>query len=284
LAPSEADDAEEADQPAPATRTAAVEAPTPRSVARPVGHRTQESAPAQPVRPIIDLSRIHAEPRPTPTVAVPAPPQPTNVQPIVRAAAPTPKAPMPPPPPAIQIAPQSRARIEDDEEEDEGEEEEIEDEEAGEEEEGFAPRILVVQANSVLRLATKSTLDAAGFDTIDAANLDAACEALAEEGFDAVLVDVGKFDGGDLKTLERIKQALETAPPPPGRDEEEVAFVVALAANPSKNECERLENAGADLVLSKSLDTTALVSKIAEALGLEEIEEEEADEEESEAA
>jgi CheY-like chemotaxis protein len=117
--------------------------------------------------------------------------------------------------------------------------------------------ILIVHGNAVLRLALRSTLAGLGYAVRDVANISHAASLLASEGFDGVVLEIGRVDDASLSAIERLHGVASSAGP-----KECTLFVLAGVENDDDREL--LQAAGADFVLGKPVDTAAVAAKVQE--------------------
>ena len=112
------------------------------------------------------------------------------------------------------------------------------------------PRVLVVEDNPVNQLVAVGLLEALGYSSLTAEDGEAALVALAEEDFDAVLMDI-QMPRMDGYAATRAIRASETDVRMP---------VIAMTAAAVEGERERCLAAGMDDFLTKPVDPSALAA------------------------
>ena len=110
-------------------------------------------------------------------------------------------------------------------------------------------RILVVDDESQLRRALRSTLSALGFVVADAPTGEAALEKLREEKFDLVLLDINLPGLSGLETCRAI------------RARSEVSIIMLSVRDRSEDKIEALD-AGADGYITKPFDVNELLARV----------------------
>jgi two-component system, cell cycle response regulator DivK len=114
------------------------------------------------------------------------------------------------------------------------------------------PRILLIDGNEMSREMLGRRLQRRGFALYMAASLPAAITLAAREKPDIILIDAAAADMDGLDAVRRIKANLAIAAIP----------VVALIAQPSAGEGERLIAAGCAETETKPVDLLRLLDKI----------------------
>jgi two-component system KDP operon response regulator KdpE len=110
-------------------------------------------------------------------------------------------------------------------------------------------RILVVDDEPQLRRAMRSTLSAFGFIVADAASGEAALEAVREEKFDLILLDINMPGLSGFETCKAI------------RERSDVAMLMLTVRDRANDKIEALD-AGADGYVTKPFDVDELLARI----------------------
>ena len=114
-------------------------------------------------------------------------------------------------------------------------------------------RILVVDDEPQLRRAMRSTLSALGFIVADAASGEAALEAVRDEKFDLILLDINMPGLSGFETCRAI------------RERSDVSILMLTVRNRAEDKIGALD-AGADGYVTKPFDVNELLARIRAAL------------------
>ncbi|MGB7295912.1 MAG: response regulator [Candidatus Aminicenantales bacterium] len=114
-------------------------------------------------------------------------------------------------------------------------------------------RILLVEDNSINQKVTKAILQKAGFRIDVAENGRRALEAVAEEAYDLILMDMQMPEMGGLEAAGRNRRNLPNGLCPP---------IIALTANSVKEDMERCLESGMNDYLTKPVQASELVAKV----------------------
>ncbi|RKZ33926.1 MAG: hypothetical protein DRQ37_08295, partial [Gammaproteobacteria bacterium] len=117
---------------------------------------------------------------------------------------------------------------------------------------GYAPRVLVVEDDSVSRRFITSTLEAQGAQTMPVANIKEAAALLDREAFDAIILDLRLPDGSGADLAARLRQQ-------PGYA---TTTILALTADATEDVRQTALRAGVDEVLFKPVDPDILWGEI----------------------
>ncbi len=120
-------------------------------------------------------------------------------------------------------------------------------------------RVLLVEDNSINQRVAAALLQSVNFEVVIADDGVAALAVLAQETFDAVLMDVQmpRMDGYEATRRIRTEMGLETLP------------IIAMTAHATKGAMEKCLNAGMDDYVSKPIDRARLLTLLERLLKLE---------------
>jgi two-component system, OmpR family, KDP operon response regulator KdpE len=115
-------------------------------------------------------------------------------------------------------------------------------------------RVLIVEDDSPVRRALRTTLDALGFDTGEASNGEKALQRLRMADYEAVVLDINMPGMGGIETCRRIRRIFTRLP------------ILMLTVRDSEDDKVESLEAGADDYVTKPFQTRELVARIRSAI------------------
>lgn len=121
------------------------------------------------------------------------------------------------------------------------------------------PVVLVVEDNKINRMVAKQMLKRAGIEALEAESGTLALEALREQRFDLVLMDVQMPEMDGLETARLIREG-------GGGEENRRVPIIAVTAYASPEDETACYDAGMDAYLSKPLNMESFLSSVREVI------------------
>lgn len=115
-------------------------------------------------------------------------------------------------------------------------------------------RVLIVEDDSPVRRALRTTLDALGFDIGEASNGEEALQRLRMVDYEAVVLDINMPGIGGIETCQRIRRVFTRLP------------ILMLTVRDSEDDKVEALEAGADDYVTKPFQTRELVARIRSAI------------------